>query len=173
MLCLSLCLCLSVAVLFRVCASSVSFFLLRGPALHCACPWVRWALTIATAAASACCLCTARSLPLQLPPLDACAPSRLCRCRCLRSLPVRRHVSATAAASARCLCDATSPPLQLPPLAACALPRLRRCSCICALRDVCFCAALCVDFLNLRSACCVLSLALSLLAVANPGALVC
>ena len=44
-----------------------------------------------------------RSL-LQLPPLAACAPPRLRRCSCLRSLPVRRHASAAAAASARCLC---------------------------------------------------------------------
>ena len=46
----------------------------------------------------------ARLLPaspsLQLPPLAACAPPRLCRCSCLRSLPVRRRFSATAAASA-------------------------------------------------------------------------
>ena len=60
---------------------------------------------------------------LQLPPLAAC----------------HRHVSAAAAASARCLCAATSPPLQLPQFAACA-----PFSAICALRAVCFCAALCV-----------------------------
>ena len=83
---------------------SVSFLLLRGPALHCACPWVRWAPAFATAAASARCLCAATSPPLQLPPLDVCALPRLHRCSCLRSLPVCRHVSAAAAASARCLC---------------------------------------------------------------------
>ena len=70
------------------------------------------------AAASACCLCAATSLPMQLPPLAACVLPRLRRCSCLRSLPVRRRFSAAAAASA--------------PFSA-----------ICALRAV-FCAALCV-----------------------------
>ena len=64
------------------------------------------------AAASACCLCVATSLPLQLPPLAACVPPRLRGCSC-RSLPVRRRFSADAAASA--------------PFSA-----------ICALRAVCF-----------------------------------
>ena len=39
-----------------------------------------------TAAASACCLCAATSLPLQLPPLAACVPPRLRRCSCLRAV---------------------------------------------------------------------------------------
>jgi hypothetical protein len=83
-------------------------------------PLVRRALACASsarvsvaAAASACCLCAATSLPLQLPPLAACVPPRLRRCSCLRSLPVRRRFSAAAAASA--------------PFSA-----------ICALRAVCF-----------------------------------
>ena len=100
---------------------------------------------------------------------------RLRRCSCLRLLPV----------------TVTSPPLQLPPLAACVPPRLRRCSCLNSLPVLRFLqsalCALCVfalryvwlfpydaySFLNLLSACCVLLLALSLLAVANPGALFC
>ena len=86
----------------------------------------------------------ARLLPaspsLQLPPLAACAPPRLCRCSCLRSLPVCRRASAAAAASARCPCAAASPPLQLP-------PRRFLQSVLCALCVLC--CAMCSYFLAL------------------------
>ena len=86
----------------------------------------------------------ARLLPaspsLQLPPLAACAPPRLCRCSCLRSLPVCRRASAAAAASARCPCAAASPPLQL-------LPRRFLQSVLCALCVLC--CAMCSYFLAL------------------------